>query len=530
MSFNNDVKKSQNYNVLFGMNNQNQNSANSFVDNDNTKFQSFSDKNFYTSKVNNSSELNLNKLSQTNSQHNSFNLSQNLQQFRNQQGNNSQVNWTNLAYSSASLVDVFVTKIEKSKNAFGICQNTIQDINNTKASISSLKFNLENEIKLIKPFSFTKHEELVKELENKMQLKRENNQNLENDINKGNTEVKRKWESITSNWKFNEFQDNSFSNFEKGSINKELLALISMNTDNYFSQMSLNSPANRQYNELFTKTYKSKSKQSHSKSDYDEIFKQYGLNNLSQPISANTNKFSLDNMKSDLSTDANVKEKRKSTNFNSDNTETNKLLVNPYSQLFGKDLIKDDSHDNDLDSFSLFLENSLDLNKNYKTPSDSNNNYNDNNNSNKYNRNNDSINNNELRKQDMIYAKNLVLVHDFKEIINDYLISDDECVQLMTKHMKFEGDYESPAFEYFKAKYGSSKLTISFKFKEEKKSADFNFLDSPDSLITKAFELYPQINDLPNFYSSTGLKIDLTQRLKYIGCLELENHSILSIV
>ena len=140
--------------------------------------------------------------------------------------------------------------------------------------------------------------------------------------------------------------------------------------------------------------------------------------------------------------------------------------------------------------------------------------------------------NKKINDNDYIIAQKYYLVDEFKRIINDYDISNEQCVYYMSLYMKNDHDFYPACVEYFKAKYNQEKLKLVFKITGlEDKTILFNYYDKTDELIAEAFKLKSDFNNdgMPNFYLSSGEKLEIDGGYEYIGCYLLENGSVLII-
>lgn len=141
------------------------------------------------------------------------------------------------------------------------------------------------------------------------------------------------------------------------------------------------------------------------------------------------------------------------------------------------------------------------------------------------------IKNNNLNKleEDRNIAKKLVLSSEFKDIVNDKDISQDKCMKYLNL-MKNDYDFKDAALAYFKDKYRCNSYNFYFNYKQNIKSVTLQFLDSPDVLITKVYEAFPEYPDFPKIFMSNGKEIDFSFNLKYVGSLDIPNNSNLSII
>ena len=112
------------------------------------------------------------------------------------------------------------------------------------------------------------------------------------------------------------------------------------------------------------------------------------------------------------------------------------------------------------------------------------------------------------------------------------VISDNECLKYLYS-MFYPEDFESPIRIYFKQKFKAESLTVNFSINNKINSVKFEFLQSPDDLLMKIFEIDESFLDrttLPLLYDSkTNLQIDLSSIGKYIGCLDIANNTTIII-
>lgn len=130
------------------------------------------------------------------------------------------------------------------------------------------------------------------------------------------------------------------------------------------------------------------------------------------------------------------------------------------------------------------------------------------------------------------YNKLIVGIPKFQNIVNDYNMSNDQYVKYMCL-MKNENDYDSSAIEFFRSKFKCQQIVIQYYIKDEGKTINttFDFLSSPDTLITKVFEISPEFPGMPQLFLPDSTMLDLTKSYRYLGCLnELYNNIILTVV
>lgn len=130
------------------------------------------------------------------------------------------------------------------------------------------------------------------------------------------------------------------------------------------------------------------------------------------------------------------------------------------------------------------------------------------------------------------YNKLIVKIPLFQKIVNDFNLPQEQYVAYLCL-MKGDNDYETPANQLFKDKFKCESIQIQYYIKDIGKTttAIFEFLDSPDFLITKVFDIFQEFPGMPQLFLPDSSMLDLTKGHKYIGCLnELYNNIILTVV
>lgn len=427
------------------------------------------------------------------------------------------ITWSSKNYESASIVDIGVPKIENLSNSNSINSISKADLINNSHNLKQVKHNLDIEANYInKEFNFDKYSTLKTKLEKNI-LNNEENSNPTYNSNNKNT--KTKFIEMTKDIRFNDIEEKEYGVFKKEELNQMLIKLIMFNKDFILGSMDLKSSKNNPYIEMFNKQYKNKHEINFKENDFENLMENLKIGDLNNNL-----------------TDARSMLNSNNNNDNSNYYRNNSILNenNPYKDLFSfkenkisnsnnikknnDDFLnrvsdKKDNNDN-LDNFSLFLDNEFNkiTNKN--------------NNNNLYTHKKPQ----ELSQEEKIYAQKLILVPEFKHIINNSTISDEACVFFMMDNMINEYDFKPAALAYFKTKYNCEKIRLKFRVNEiDDKFVRFNFTDSPDDLISKAFEIKPDFNDMPTFYLSDGKKLDLTKN-HYIGSLGLEMNCTLKLI
>lgn len=121
---------------------------------------------------------------------------------------------------------------------------------------------------------------------------------------------------------------------------------------------------------------------------------------------------------------------------------------------------------------------------------------------------------------------NLLRIEDFKTIVNNKMLSDDKCLEYLTKYKEFD----LAADAYFKAKHGVDKLKLVYVFPDKKENIyEFEFIGSPDELVLIVWKNRPEAED-PKLFSPKGDLIEINpDKIRYIGCYNLPNMSKIRI-
>jgi hypothetical protein len=129
-----------------------------------------------------------------------------------------------------------------------------------------------------------------------------------------------------------------------------------------------------------------------------------------------------------------------------------------------------------------------------------------------------------------LMVSRLVLFEDFRHLVANYSLSDDQIL----KYFQLHEDITKAAEMYFKEVYRANSLTVIFIMpnstpNSQKYSKEFSFIESPEELFMYVYSIYPNAND-PKLYKTDGseIKIDPVND-KFIGKLKLQQNAILYV-
>lgn len=120
-------------------------------------------------------------------------------------------------------------------------------------------------------------------------------------------------------------------------------------------------------------------------------------------------------------------------------------------------------------------------------------------------------------------------ITNFKKTVNNIFLSNEDCLKFLNPYIHDSSLLEFSYRDYFIKKFNSDKISLTFVVNNKNFPVTFNFLQSPDEMITKVFSLL-DIDGFPKFYDEYGSFINIeSQDLKYIGCLNIRNNSMIVI-
>lgn len=129
-----------------------------------------------------------------------------------------------------------------------------------------------------------------------------------------------------------------------------------------------------------------------------------------------------------------------------------------------------------------------------------------------------------------LMVSRLVLFEDFRHLVANYSLSDDQIM----KYFQHHEDIKKAVEMYFKQVYGTNSLRVTFMMPDSNKSMqqhsrDFSFIESPEELFMFVYSIFPDAND-PKLFKKDGIEIKIDPvNDKFIGRLKLQQNSILNV-